>query len=626
LLEAMSTRGFPEAEITPRIVRLQPAENGTERRAVVFDVDEGTRFVVKEIELRGGDPALAEETLAALSACRDAVGKAQNEKRVSPAACKDGPLRVAELDADSDRVRALYAANGYPNVRALIEAAFAPAGETRLRVTITPHEGRKLEKAVLGEVFVQGNTTTNADVLRRELGVTAKDEGAPLDPLAIQKGVSRIRRSGLYSRVNLDYVGLDEPEVPVDVIVRVEEKPSLSVDSSIGFSTERLFSLGLEVKEKNAFGSMIELGGIVDYGLFIGRATQLQLPARWPRILGTDLAAAFTPFASYRDESSGVKLDGADPVAGAGDAFLGAGPRRRIAATGAALSLDYAVNQIDALTPDKLTIGVAYELRSEWANLDAKPYRPFDGEYVATVAGLTDTLRVEPARIAALTPRVLFSDIDNPFDPLEGAAAEVLFKALSSLWLAEDWFGVLGARGAAYTTFGERVTLAGRVGMRWGFAADDKPCGECRWALMQSDLLLLGGERSVRGYGENTIGVRSPLYTPRLEPLDASGPRPGLFGAQASGEVRVLAYKNLGIGDLKPAVFVDAGMSTDDPRRAHLLADRLAARELGLSVGAGLRYVMPVGPALLDCAISPIDRTAANVPVAGCHLALGYTF
>jgi outer membrane protein assembly factor BamA len=130
----------------------------------------------------------------------------------------------------------------------------------------------------------------------------------------------------------------------------------------------------------------------------------------------------------------------------------------------------------------------------------------------------------------------------------------------------------------------------------------------------------------VRGYGENTIGVRSALYTPRLDALDAAGPRPGTFGAEGTLELRYLAWKNLGIGDLKPAIFVDGGVSTDDAATAFNFSDRLRAHELGLSVGAGLRYVMPVGPALVDCAVSPISRTASGGPVAGCNLALGYTF
>jgi outer membrane protein assembly factor BamA len=88
----------------------------------------------------------------------------------------------------------------------------------------------------------------------------------------------------------------------------------------------------------------------------------------------------------------------------------------------------------------------------------------------------------------------------------------------------------------------------------------------------------------------------------------------------------MLAYKGLGPGDLKPAVFIDAGVVTDSPLEALDIAKRYASFELGLSVGAGLRYVTPVGPAVFDCAISPIHLKSNGWPVAGCNLAFGYSF
>ncbi|HEY4220427.1 MAG TPA: BamA/TamA family outer membrane protein, partial [Myxococcota bacterium] len=627
---ALASRGFAEATASHRVARLPPEADGTERIAVVFHVDEGDQFLVRNVLLDGGDPALTGDVLAALSSCKAAPGAKGKGGKLAPSDCARGPLRVDELDADADRIKGLYAAKGYPSALISLAESFSDARtpgvvDVDLRVTVQATTA-KLDKAVLGEVFLLGNITTNAAVLRRELGVTAENSGQPLDPELIQKGVNRIRRSGLFSRVSLDYVGLDAPNVPVDVLLQVEEKPSLAVDSSIGFSTESLFTLGLEVREKNAFGSMIELGMIIDEGLFIGRQSQLQLPARWPRILGTDLALTVTPFLSYLDESSGVTLSATDPVAGAGQAFLGQTLRRRLAAAGAAASVDYALNFIPGLKPDTLTVGLAYELRSEWTSLHAAPYAPFSADALRTISGLTDALDEDPARVATLTPRIFYSNIDNPFDPLAGASAELLFKASSPLWLSQGTYGVLGASTTGYTTFLDRFTLAGRVSLRWGFSQGALACGECSWALMQSDLLLLGGERSVRGYGENTIGVRSELLTPRLEDESAVGPRPGLFGLEGSVELRMLLWKNLGIGDLKPAVFIDGGVTTDDAAGAFAFADRLHAHELGLSVGAGLRYVMPVGPALFDCAVSPIELTATGTPVAGCSLALGYTF
>ncbi len=111
-----------------------------------------------------------------------------------------------------------------------------------------------------------------------------------------------------------------------------------------------------------------------------------------------------------------------------------------------------------------------------------------------------------------------------------------------------------------------------------------------------------------------------------MDPVGVEAVRQGLFGAHGTFEVRTLLWKGLGFGDLKPAAFVDAGVLTDDARSAWQFDRLIAARELGVSVGAGLRYVMPVGPAVFDCAVSPVHRTNAGVPIYGCDLAFGYAF
>jgi outer membrane protein assembly factor BamA len=155
----------------------------------------------------------------------------------------------------------------------------------------------------------------------------------------------------------------------------------------------------------------------------------------------------------------------------------------------------------------------------------------------------------------------------------------------------------------------------------------------CEWALMQNDLLRLGGERSVRGVDENSIGVfPSQLYDQSLVPatvdgvLASAGTRPGLFGAVANFEVRFSLIPQLFVGELKPAVFADAGVSTDDFDFDFDDADAvLNDRRYAFSVGAGLRYVLPVGPLAVDVAYSPFAEAGGDVPLR-VYVLLGYIF
>jgi outer membrane protein assembly factor BamA len=153
----------------------------------------------------------------------------------------------------------------------------------------------------------------------------------------------------------------------------------------------------------------------------------------------------------------------------------------------------------------------------------------------------------------------------------------------------------------------------------------------CEWALMQTDLLQLGGERSVRGTKENQVGVPSTRLNQDLSiALDDEGlpviqARQGLIGANANVELRFALVRQLFLGDLKPAIFADLAYSADElPTAMPTSADAfLTDSRYAFSLGAGLRYVLPVGPLAFDVAWSPFDVEREPYRVS---VTLGYIF
>lgn len=105
-----------------------------------------------------------------------------------------------------------------------------------------------------------------------------------------------------------------------------------------------------------------------------------------------------------------------------------------------------------------------------------------------------------------------------------------------------------------------------------------------------------------------------------------------LLGALFNVEYRQTWIRNLFIGDLKWAVFMDVGIVTDQLQlpwsNFPLLYDTLVSDPIaaglpsyaGASIGAGLRYVLPVGPLSLDLAFSPTHQQF------GGHIQFGYAF
>jgi outer membrane protein assembly factor BamA len=637
-------QGFVEAD-----VQVHASRDDRGDVEVVFVVDEGTRYLLQRVVLAGGDPAVTADVLSVMAHCQKGRVARRGEQPARGDDCAENPLLPDELDADARRIEAVYAARGYPPVEAVVELGFDDAGQPQLRASVVPvgatdeerarPTARNVKPLRLGEIFVEGNLVTDRDVLLREMGLQDAKIGDRLDPTLIARGVSRLRRTGLFSRVDLEFLGIADHDGTAHVRVTVEERPASSLDLSLGFSTAQLFSLRVEGRQKNLFGSMFDASAAADLGLFIGRVSQLRTQVRWPRVLGSDVSLSFTPLSlSYRDDPAGIFLPlpstpAAQKVAAAWEL---PDTRRRLFSTGTALSIDWRAASLHPLLDEKLTIGAALEARGDWLDVNGRYYAPLSGEAFAALDGVLNVLDVvDPALVVSVTPRIAYSNVDNPFDPASGVGAEIFVRTVP-FSLAP--YAVVGTQARGYLTlFDDRLTLASGLKLRWGLAGESNRCApedttRCEWGLMQNDLLRPGGDRTVRGVAENTIGVPGILYDQTLTAVAQkgvlqSGVRPGVFGAVLNLEARFTLIRQLFLGALKPAVFSDIGVSTDDLAvNWRSIDDVLAEPRLAVSVGAGLRYVLPVGPLSIDVAWSPFDEgTGVDLPVRVSG-ALGYIF
>lgn len=114
---------------------------------------------------------------------------------------------------------------------------------------------------------------------------------------------------------------------------------------------------------------------------------------------------------------------------------------------------------------------------------------------------------------------------------------------------------------------------------------------------------FLGGDTTVRSFRESELG-----------PADAQGdPQGGLTAATVHAEIRT----PLGLGDLHGAVFYDGGVVN--------LKSFDVSGPFGHAIGAGVRYYFPFGPLRLDMAYNP-GRLFAGDSRFVVHVALGFSF
>ena len=621
---------------------------------VQFIIDEGnTRYQIAGIRFFNGVEKIQNATLPFLAHCQAGRAAQDNDTPKRPEDCEGNPLFPERLELDAQRLTNAYVANGYPytSVRmelspdwtdkgpyidAYVEDLRARAIAARSNYAVPMPIESTDESPPLhvkqGVIFIDGNLKTDRNVILAELGLSDAPDTF-LDPQKISEGTSRLRRTGIFSHVDFDYVGAEEFNKRVHLNILLTERPSLTLDSSLAFSTDDLLVTRLELRDRNFAGRMLDISALIDFGLFVGRFSQAQLKANWPRLWGSDFHLSIQPNAVYSDEPS-LRVPRVPPNKGFSDAVVSwRAPdlRRRL--------FSYGVNaNVEWRAPRRflqgLILSASYERGTRYDNPNALRIPVFSEASVQSLDGLLQAFDVDPLAFGILSARAFYNSVKNPFDPSSGWLGEVAFRFGNPTLGSDERFWLMSASTSQYFPILSSSVLSLRARV-WGGQSDLQ--GQNTSILLSPDLLVLGGDRTVRGFnGNGVLTSQGPFGLLALPTLvsDAST-RPDdlvLLGALFNVEYRQTWIRNLFIGDLKWAVFMDVGIVTDQLQlpwsNFPLLYDTLVSDPIaaglpsyaGASIGAGLRYVLPVGPLSLDLAFSPTHQQF------GGHIQFGYAF
>jgi outer membrane protein assembly factor BamA/autotransporter translocation and assembly factor TamB len=645
ILQFYEDRGWREAEVTPILTRRGDALH------VTFRIDEGTRYRIGGLRLRGGDPGLAPLVLAALVHCQRGVAAEAGRPPIAPADCNDAPFLDDELEAEGQRVRNVYARAGYPYARARValEPDWLPEGpilgvtvwDARTPEEIAPTGDQPVPppvRASRGEIFIEGNFLTDRAAMLKDMSLREAPQKR-LDPVKVSQGVSRLRQSGLFSRVSYDYVGKDESNDELHLRVRVEERVPASVDTALRFTTQDLGLVRLQWNDRNLGGMMLDVGATLGLGLFIGRTSDASLRFRYPRVLGSDFDFALKPSVDYSDRPSfATPRKPAGPGGQPAVASWFAATRWRRFSTGTKASVDW--KSPADLVPG-LSAGVDYDFSLVWNNPNANRFPLLDpievfgvearvpsAKAMSTLDGLTEAFTVPVTPFGILAPHVRYGAIQNPFDPVGGWSGELALNLGSPLFGNNQNVLLLTGRATSYWAIADDWVLALNVRAWGGYAfLEDNDTDSI---LLRPELLNLGGDRTVRGYAaDRPFGL-----TALADEVSQGARKEDLFlaGTVANLEARWTVVRNLFLGDLQLAVFSDVGFVTDDARLPTVsktlpipdpgatLASWIERDLVGVAFGAGVRYVLPVGPMSFDIAYAPVAGSYAP------HFQLGYSF
>ena len=108
------------------------------------------------------------------------------------------------------------------------------------------------KKVYLNRINISGNTRTQDEVIRREIGIS---EGGLYSRSELRKSLLKLRRLGYFSDVQISTSEVEGFKDKIDISFIVEETQTGSVSLSMSHSNSYGISFGAGIQEKNIFGS-----------------------------------------------------------------------------------------------------------------------------------------------------------------------------------------------------------------------------------------------------------------------------------------------------------------------------------------------------------------------------------
>lgn len=197
---------------------------------ITLNVDEGSQYRVGDVRFTGDLEIGEQEARDLLAVERGEIFSRQ------------------ELNASTEAVRQRLGAEGFAFADVEGVPEVADDGETvDLVIAVDPGQ-----RAYVRRIEFVGNTTTDDEVLRREM---IQMEGAPASTDSITQSRQRLERLGFFSQVEVDTEQVPGEPDKLDVTYNVEEQPSGSVSASVGFSQSAGVIYGVGLSQNNFLGT-----------------------------------------------------------------------------------------------------------------------------------------------------------------------------------------------------------------------------------------------------------------------------------------------------------------------------------------------------------------------------------
>jgi outer membrane protein insertion porin family len=482
---------------------------------VTINVTEGELYEVSKVAL-AGDLILPEEEL------RELISLEANK-----------PYSLKQITETSARISDALGAKGYAfaNVNGIPEIDEA---EKKVAVTFFVDPGKRV---YVNRINIRGNVKTKDEVLRREV---RQMEGGWVDTGKIKRSRTRLERLSYLEGATVETPPVAGTSDQVDVNINVTERPSGSLNLSIGYADDVGLVYNAEVAENNFRGS----GNRVDFAFNRSDVRE------------TYKFSYLNPYYTLDGISRGFSL------------FRETTDTRDLSisnyeteATGATLNYGIPMSEFD-----RLSIGFGY---TDTRLFVGGTPSSLVSEFIDEEGDAFDTLTTELAWTHDTRNKTIFAT--------KGIYSRAGFEVATPGGTLEYYKARYEHRWHQELFAGFSLNTRARVAYGEGYGDLDK--------LPFFENFFAGGTRTVRGYRSSSLGPRDP---------DTDDPTGGNLQTVANLELVIPLGEDVKSTQL--FAFVDGGnvYNTD--------VAKFDDSELRYSAGLGLAWLSPIGPLIFNLA------------------------